>query len=175
VTSAKTRDVLPHGEVVGETIRSPRIFLGVFSDWRDGMETYAQANASLAPRRPWPGGTPFGWNSWGKMQFKLNYQKAVEVSDFFARELQPRGFQDDGVVYIGLDSGWNAMTDEQLKEFVNHCHANHQEAGIYLTPASKARNIDTRTSTFTPTARNSASTAASLWTRLIREHKSSSR
>jgi alpha-galactosidase len=134
VASAKTRDVLPHGEVVGETIRSPRIFVGWFSDWRDGMEAYAEANAKLAPRRPWSGGTPFGWNSWGKMQFKLNYQKAVEVSDFFAQELQPRGFQDDGVVYIGLDSGWNAMTDEQLKQFVDHCHSNHQEAGIYFTP-----------------------------------------
>jgi alpha-galactosidase len=134
VSSAETRDLLPHGEISGETIRSPKIFLGCFSDWRDGLEAYAEANASLAPRRPWQGGTPFGWNSWGKIQFKLNYQKAVEVSDFFARELQPRQFQDDGVVYIGLDSGWNALTDEQLKQFVDHCQSNHQEAGIYFTP-----------------------------------------
>jgi alpha-galactosidase len=58
----------------------------------------------------------------------------VEVSDFLARELQPRQFQDDGVIYVGLDAGWNALTDEQLKEFVNHCQSNHQEAGIYFTP-----------------------------------------
>jgi alpha-galactosidase len=145
VTSAKTRDVLPHGEVAGETLRGPKVFVGVFSDWRDGLEAYAEANASLTPRRPWPGGAPFGWNSWGKLQFKLNYQKAVEVSDFFARELQPRQFQDDGVVYIGLDSGWNKMTDEQLTQFVAHCRANHQEAGIYFTPfASWGGNDDAR-------------------------------
>jgi alpha-galactosidase len=145
VTSAKTRDVLPHGEIAGETIRSPKIFLGCFSDWRDGLESYASANASLAPSRPWQGGTPFGWNSWGKMQFKLNYQKAVEVSDFFARELQPRQFQDDGVIYVGLDSGWNALTDQQLKEFVQHCQSNHQEAGIYFTPfAAWGPNDDAR-------------------------------
>ncbi|HEY3862008.1 MAG TPA: alpha-galactosidase [Verrucomicrobiae bacterium] len=134
VTSPKTRDVLPHGEVDGETIRSPKIFLGCFSDWRDGLEAYADANARLAPRRPWAGGTPFGWNSWGKLQMNINYQKAVEVSDFFARELQPRQFQDDGVVYIGLDSGWDYMSGQQLKQFVAHCHSNHQEAGVYFTP-----------------------------------------
>jgi alpha-galactosidase len=145
VTSAKTRDVLPHGEIAGETIRGPKIFVGFFSDWRDGLEAYAEANASLAPRRPWPGGAPFGWNSWGKLQFKLNYQKAIEVSDFFTRELQPRQFEDDGVVYIGLDSGWNKMTDEQLTQFVAHCQSNHQEAGIYFTPfASWGGNEDAR-------------------------------
>jgi alpha-galactosidase len=76
------------------------------------------------------------------MRFKLNYRKAVEVSDFFARELQPRQFQDDGVVYIGLDSGWDALTDGQLKQFVEHCQSNHQEAGIYFTPFAYWRGND---------------------------------
>jgi alpha-galactosidase len=38
------------------------------------------------------------------------------------------------VTYIGLDAGWNSFSDDQLKEFVSHCRANHQEAGIYFTP-----------------------------------------
>jgi alpha-galactosidase len=75
---------------------------------------------------------PFGWNSWGKLEFNLNYQKAIQVSDFFARELP--NFKDNGVTYIGLDAGWNALSEKQLKEFVLHCHANHQEAGIYFSP-----------------------------------------
>lgn len=127
-----THDVLPHGKISGKVIKSPGIFIGCFDDWRDGLEKFADANAVIAPPRPWKSGVPFGWNSWGKLQFNLNYQKAIEVSDFFAKELPD--FRDNGVTYIGLDSGWDSFSDEQLKEFVLHCHTNHQEAGIYFTP-----------------------------------------
>src|SRR5665213_1262963 len=103
-TGELTRDTLPHGAVSGETIASPRIFAGLFSDWRHGLETYAKVNALVAPPRPWTGGVPFGWNSWGKLQFNISFEKAVEVSDFFARELQPHNFENRNTVYIGLDS-----------------------------------------------------------------------
>src|ERR1039458_78393 len=103
LTSSETRDVLPHGEISGEMIKSPKVFIGSFSDWRTGLETYAKANAVIAPPRVWKGGVPFGWNSWGKLQGKISFTKAVQVSDFFAQELPQ--FQNDGVAYIGLDSG----------------------------------------------------------------------
>lgn len=134
ITSTKTRDVLPHGKISGETIASPKIFVGYFSDWRDGLEAFADANVKIAPPRVWNKGVPFGWNSWGKLQQNISYTKAIQVSDFFARELQPNHFENDGTVYIGLDSGWQKFSNEQLKQFVEHCHANHQEAGIYLAP-----------------------------------------
>ena len=35
---------------------------------------------------------------------------------------------------IGLDSGWNSFKDEELKDFVDHCAANGQIAGVYWTP-----------------------------------------
>ncbi len=127
-----THDVLPHGKISGKVIKSPRIFIGCFDDWRDGLETFAGANAIVAPPRPWKSGVPFGWNSWGKLQFNLNYSNAVQVSDFFAKDLP--NFKNNGVAYMGLDAGWNSLSEEQLKEFVLHCHANHQEAGIYFTP-----------------------------------------
>jgi alpha-galactosidase len=134
VASSKTRDVLPHGKISGTTIRSPKVFVGLYSDWRDGLEAYAKANATAAPPRVWLGGMPFGWNSWGKLQGRISYAKAVQVSDFFARELPQ--FENGKVIYVGLDSGWNQFTDEQLKQFVDHCTSNHQAAGIYLTPFS---------------------------------------
>lgn len=134
ITSSETRDVLPHGKVSGATITSPKIFVGCFSDWRDGLDAYAKANAVVAPPRVWQGGVPFGWNSWGKLQFKLTFKKAIEVSDFFAKELQPNHFENNGMVYIGLDSGWNKFSDTELKQFVQHCESNHQAAGIYFTP-----------------------------------------
>jgi len=131
-TSSETRDVLPHGKISGATIKSPKIFVGCFSDWRDGLDAYAKANALVAPPRPWKGGVPFGWNSWGKLQFGLTFPKAIEVSDFFTQELPH--FENNGVAYIGLDAGWNKLSDKQLKQFVEHCKANRQEAGIYFTP-----------------------------------------
>jgi alpha-galactosidase len=134
ITSSRTRDVLPHGKISGETIKSPKVFVGCFADWRDGLEAYAGANAVAAPPRAWNGGVPFGWNSWGKLQFNVSFDKAVQVSDFFARELQPNHFENNGVVYIGLDSGWDRFSEVQLKQFVDHCRSNHQEAGIYFTP-----------------------------------------
>lgn len=142
--SAESRDVLPHGMVSGDAIVSPRIFVGYFKDWRRGLEVYAHANAALAPPVPWTNGVPFGWNSWGKLQFGLNFQKALKVSDFFASELQPLNFQDNGVVYVGLDSGWDHMSDEQLKAFVDHCRSNHQQAGIYCAPFAQFGNGDGR-------------------------------
>ncbi|WP_080903591.1 alpha-galactosidase [Parabacteroides sp. Marseille-P3160] len=130
-----TRDVKPHGALKGTRIKSPKILLGYFDDWRIGLETYAKANATIAPPKTWEKGIPFGWNSWGVLQFNLTYGKALEVSDFFKNKLQNNHFADsDNTVMIGLDSGWNRFTEEELKSFVDHCKANGQKAGIYWTP-----------------------------------------
>lgn len=130
-----TRDSLPHGQVRGSQIKSPRIFIGYFNDWRMGLETFADVNASIAPSRSWNKAVPFGWNSWGVLQFNLNYQKAIEVSDFIKNNLQDHNFiNSDNLLYIGLDSGWNSFSKEQLKAFVEKCKNNGQEAGIYWTP-----------------------------------------
>lgn len=130
-----TRDLLPHGAQEGHVIKSPKVMLGVFNDWRAGMDAYGAANATIAPPRPWKKAMPVGWNSWGVLQFKISYEKALEVSDFFRENLQQHHFvNSDGEVVIGLDSGWDRFTEEQLKDFVKHCKANGQMAGIYWTP-----------------------------------------
>jgi len=135
VADSTTRDIVPHGAKEGNTIRSPKVLLGVFNDWRTGMEAYGTANAIIAPVRPWKKAMPVGWNSWGVLQFNLNYEKALEVSDFFKENLQPAHFvNSDGEIVIGLDSGWDSFSEEQLKDFVQHCKANGQIAGIYWTP-----------------------------------------
>ena len=131
-----TRDVLPHGKVKGKTVRSSKTFFGYFEDWRDGMEEFGRACATIAPPLPWNLGTPFGWNSWAKMEFRLSYEKVLEVSDFFKENLQNNNFENNGIVYIGMDAGWAKMSDEQLADIARHCKANGQKAGIYFTPFS---------------------------------------
>ena len=135
VADSLTRDSKAHGALKGKMVKSPKVFFGIFNDWRAGLEEYGKANAVVAPVKRWPGAVTFGWNSWGALQFRLNHQNAIEVSDFFKENLQNNHFVNtDGNVTIGLDSGWNSFTEEELKDFVNHCTANGQIPGVYWTP-----------------------------------------
>ena len=130
-----TRDIIPHGKVKGKTVKSPLIFIGRVDDWRDGMEEFADLCNVVAPQIESRGPRPFGWNSWGKLQTKINYDKAIEVSDFIRNNIQDNSFDNDGNVYIGLDAFWDfGFKPEQHKEFVAHCKANGQKAGIYYCP-----------------------------------------
>ena len=135
VADTLTRDSKAHGALSGKTIKSPKVMFGVFDDWRAGLEEYALANAAIAPPKAWTKSVPFGWNSWGALQFKLTFQKAMEVSDFYKDNLQNNGFvSPDNTVYIGLDSGWDVFSEEELKAFVQKCRENGQIAAIYWTP-----------------------------------------
>lgn len=96
VADKTTRDSKPHGALKGTTIKSPKILVGFFEDWREGMEEYAQANAVIAPPKAWDKAVPFGWNSWGALQFNLTYPKALEVSDFYKENLQSHHFCEFG-------------------------------------------------------------------------------
>ena len=135
VADSTTHDSKQHGSLKGMIIKSPRILIGFFTDWRTGLEEYADANALVEPPKAWGKAVPFGWNSWGVLQFHLTYEKAIQVSDYFKNNLQNNHFVNpDNIVYIGLDSGWSSFTEEQLKAFVQKCKENGQVAGIYWTP-----------------------------------------
>lgn len=135
VADDTTRDSKPHGKLSGKSIKSPKMLIGFFDDWRNGMEEYADANAVIAPKKDWKKSMPVGWNSWGVLQFGLTYQKALEVSDYFKENLQNNNFiNKDNTLMIGLDSGWNSFSEEQLKSFVDRCKANGQVAGVYWVP-----------------------------------------
>ena len=142
VADELTRDVKAHGALTGKKIKSPKIFMGVFENWCDGLEAYAKANAVIAPPKAWKKAVPFGWNSWGALQFNLNYEKAMEVSDYIKENLQNNNFVNpDQTVYVGLDSGWDSFSDEKFKSFVDKCKSNGQVGGIYWTPFTDwARN-----------------------------------
>ncbi|MDR1336151.1 MAG: alpha-galactosidase [Tannerella sp.] len=133
-TSLDTRDLLPHGAVKGKTVRSSRVLIGMFDDWRDGMDAYGSIHATLHGRREWTK-KPVGWNSWGKMKFDVTIPKLTETSDYIAAHLQPAGFESaDSVFYVDIDSGWNQLDEAGLEAFVRHCKANGQVAGAYFAP-----------------------------------------
>jgi hypothetical protein len=127
-------DVMPHGSVTGNLVSSPTMFVGFGNDWRVAMQNYAAENTNFVPRLAWTNGVPFGWNSWGVIQQNITYEDAITVADYFHSSLETNGFQNNGTVYINLDSYWDNLTSFQLQSFVNHCHALGQKAGIYFGP-----------------------------------------
>ena len=127
-------DAMPHGSVTGNTLTSPTMFVGFGMDWRTTMEDFANENALQIPRLPWTNGVPFGWNSWGVIQTGLTYADAINASTVIANELQTNHFNNNGVVYVNLDSYWDNLDASQLISFVNTCHANGQKAGVYWAP-----------------------------------------
>ena len=127
-------DVQPHGYISGNTVSSPTMFVGFGPDWRVTMQNFAAENTNFVARLPWTNGVPFGWNSWGVIQQNISYSDAIAVSDYFYVNLMPTNFNNNGTVYINLDSFWNNLSSSQLQEFVNHVHAHGQKAGIYFGP-----------------------------------------
>ncbi|HEV2331380.1 MAG TPA: hypothetical protein VGY56_21570 [Verrucomicrobiae bacterium] len=156
LTDHWTWDVMPHGSVYGKVISSPVIFVGFNNDWRTAMENFANENALFVAKAKWNGGVPFGWDSWGVTNYQSNisYPAAIAVSDSIHTNLQINGFTNGGTVYVNLDSYWdNLWTDwsgTNLENFVAHCHANGQKAGIYFTPFAFWGNANDATNYWVP-------------------------
>ncbi len=133
-TGRWTHDKDPHGIVRDATLVSPRVMVGFFTDWRRGMETYAQINAAIHRPLRWSGGVPFGWNSWYALGKNVHFDDYVHASDTFKQDLQAKGFENHGTVYVNWDSFWDNEGEQRLIEAARHAHANGQKAGIYWTP-----------------------------------------
>ncbi|MDE3105545.1 MAG: alpha-galactosidase [Acidobacteriota bacterium] len=131
-----THDVEPHGAVTGTAIRSPRVLLGYFADWRDGLEAYGRRNAEIKPPLPWSDGVPFGWNSWAAYLQKIDRAKYDANADFIRTELMPHGYQNHQTTYINWDGGWNDVSEAEVAAAPARLHAHGQKAGIYYTPFS---------------------------------------
>lgn len=133
-----TRDEIAHGEISGAVIKSPKVFIGYFSDWRSGLDEYGKANRIADPPFVfnWTKPTPVGWNSWGVIQDKITFEKAIKVADFFADSLT--AFRVGKTAYIDLDSYWDKMVKgndfSKLKQFTDYCKSKGLEPGVYWAP-----------------------------------------
>ena len=140
ITSFETRDtedsetnkeVQPHGMVSGGIVTSPKIFLGCFDDWRDGLEEYGRANGLVAPPLAWSAGPPFGWNSWSAVAFDLTYDIYTGASDFLKDSL-PHFTNGSNPVYINFDA--TKVSGEEKNKAADHVYRNKQIPGTYHTP-----------------------------------------
>jgi hypothetical protein len=128
---AAPEDQVPHGSVTGNTIASPTVMVGFYSDWRDGLEAYAAANAKVAPMLAWNKPAPMGWSSWGHVQSQMPVGQALEDVNYFHTQLP--NFNNQGLQYLNLDAntGWS---DEQSQQLVATAHGQGQTVGNYWTP-----------------------------------------
>lgn len=135
-----THDALPHGVVRGDKVVSPRVFIGAFADWRDGLDAYADANAEIQPPLKWHGGIPAGWNSWAAYGGKINYQRYLGAAEYVRDTLVPEGFGNGRTIYVNLDAFWSRLDAPQLVDAVANIKAMSSakgvsfEPGIYWTP-----------------------------------------
>jgi len=136
-----TRDNIPHGEIGGATIKSPKVFVGYFDDWRAGLEEYGKANRMAEPPFifNWTNPTPVGWNSWGVLQDKITYDEVIKVAGFIADSLP--GFRTGNTAYVDLDAFWDNMLKggsegdySKLKEFADYCKSRGLQPGVYWAP-----------------------------------------
>lgn len=135
------RDKIAHGEISGNVVKSPKVFVGWYADWRNGMEEFGKANRIAEPPYifNWTKPTPVGWNSWGVMQEKVNYDKAIKVANFFADSIP--AFRNGNTAFIDLDSFWDNMISggwegdfSKLKSFADYCKSKGLQPGVYWAP-----------------------------------------
>lgn len=147
--TALTRDQSSHGAVSGREVSSALLFIGVFDHWKTGMNTFAQANTEVTPKKESHlNSIPIGWNSWGSVQTDLTLQTATGISDYIHDYLQPSWQTEGATIFVNLDSYWDNLTDDELKAFVAHCRENGQEAGIYWAPFVSWLSADALGSTY---------------------------
>ena len=137
VSTKETRDILPHGSLAGKEVSSATFIIAETDDWRDGMELFASScNARQPGRNTWQGGTPIGWQSWGVMATKNNFNVDMEVADFFAETLRKAGFAGENNLQIMSIDAWDNLNNSERRRLTNHCAEQGQIAGIYRSPFS---------------------------------------
>ena len=113
VADKTTRDSKPHGALKGTTIKSPKILVGFFEDWREGMEEYAQANA-----------VDSGWNSFSEEELKA-----------FVDKCKANG-QVAGVYWTPF-TDWAKNPEREIKEMPGYKYKD-----VYLYANGKPQELD---------------------------------
>ena len=140
---AAERDVMEHGYLSGNEISSATIVMGVYDDFRLGLEDYAEEVKRIQPKlasapelQAWDN-TTFSWKTWGKGSKRraLTYANVLEVLDF-TEKLKDQGFANKGGYAIVAMAAyyWDIFTEAQWHTFADECFARGLLPGWYLQP-----------------------------------------
>ena len=138
ISTGETHDVLPHGKLEGDTIRSARFYVAFSNDWREGMADFTEACRLVAPKREtWPYGNPVGWMSWNVLEAKNNYTDDLQTMQFIGEELYPAGFHNgQGAPNIISIDSWSNLNESQERELCKQAASLHAVVGCYGCPFS---------------------------------------
>ncbi|MDN8599150.1 hypothetical protein Q0A17_06980 [Citrobacter sp. S2-9] len=118
------------GEQTGKQVASDLFFIGYFSDYRDGLETYGKVYNQGEPGMSWQGTAPMGFNAFYSHD---SYGKASDmyaITDYIAQQLKPLGYE-----YVNMDGGFQPDGYPQgMTAFTSYVHKKGLKAGGYLTP-----------------------------------------
>lgn len=134
IADAGSHDTLPHGTIIGNKVTSSRFCVLFGDDYRRLMEQYGDIVHVQRPILKWDGNTPFGFNSWAGLAFRLNEDNFRKTGRFIREKLVPGSYHNQGVSYVNLDAGWNSIGEDGLKRLRDEQHENGQLAGIYDAP-----------------------------------------
>ncbi len=136
-----TYDFQPHGSIIGTRLSSPKMLLGFFDDWRDGLEEYGRANVITSGRLEWNGGAVFGFNSWNSIRTDYSFDRMVTATDEIAR-LRDMGFCDEnGGAWLNSDAFFERIEEvpasdgegDRLDELIRYINGAGLGAGVYTS------------------------------------------
>ncbi len=134
-----THDYMAHGTLLGDTLRSPLIYVEAGSDVRQSLANYGREQARLAGASTWNGPAPVYWNSFG-VEGVLGHERVMmpravhEVSDFIQGM---RHFSAHGQPVLSIDSyDQEIYSTAVLREIGEYGASRGQQLGFYCCPFS---------------------------------------
>ncbi|MCM1109600.1 MAG: hypothetical protein NC336_00125 [Clostridium sp.] len=121
-TNETTRDALPHGKVKGQTVSSARYMVGMFDDWREGLNTFGDCCTASTPRPGWKAGNPVGWSTYGVQQERVNEDGVRDCLDFINDNFRDAGFYDsEDLVSVSFDACANDnISDYKIQQLIKN-------------------------------------------------------
>ena len=131
VADEGTKDICPHGTLRGRSVSSARFVILYGDDWRSLLEEYGRLISELHPPIRWEEGVPFGFNTFAGLARKMSNEVFERTADFMIDTLLPKGFGNNGIVYLNLDGGWQMLPEEERVRIREKIKAKGQKVGLY--------------------------------------------
>ncbi|HEY0826926.1 MAG TPA: coagulation factor 5/8 type domain-containing protein, partial [Bacilli bacterium] len=99
------------GTQSGTSVSSDKFFLGYFSDYRTGLETFATAYTVAQPKLAWTGAVPIGYNTWYTYYSFPTADAIYAMTDYFFTHLKALGYN-----YINLDCCYKGVPGQTANQ-----------------------------------------------------------